>query len=72
MEDPSCSTFYFLFFQIINTFFSGLDKLNQLHFKLAHSKTKFNVSWLMKRDGNGHMLGWWCNEDEANKFEVIC
>ena len=39
---------------------------------MAHSKTKFNVGWLKKRDGNGHMLEWWCHEHETNKFKAIC
>ena len=29
---------------------------------MSHSKTKFNVGWLKKRDGNGHMLEGWCHE----------
>ena len=49
--------FTFYFFKIINTsFFSGLDNPNQLHFIMVHSKTKFNVGWLNKRDRNGHVL----------------
>ena len=39
---------------------------------MAHSKTKSNVGWLKKRYGNGHMLEWWCHEQETNKFNAIC
>ena len=39
---------------------------------MAYLKTKFNVGWLKKRDGDGHMLEWWGHEHETNKFKAIC
>ena len=39
---------------------------------MTHSKTKFNIGWLKKRDGNGHMLEWWCHEHKTNTFKAIC
>ena len=39
---------------------------------MSHSKTKFSVAWLKKKDGNGHLLQWWCHEHESDKFKAVC
>ena len=39
---------------------------------MSHSKTKFNVSWLKKKDSNGHLLEWWCKSHDCDKFKAVC
>ena len=39
---------------------------------MSHSKTKFNIAWLKKKDGNGHLLEWWCHEHKKDKFVAVC
>ena len=39
---------------------------------MAHSKTKFNIAWLKKKDENGHFLEWWCHEHKKDKFVAVC
>ena len=39
---------------------------------MAQSKTKFRSEWLKKRDGNGHLLEWWCKTHESDKCRAIC
>ena len=39
---------------------------------MSHSKTKFSVTWLKKKDGNGHLLEWWCHEHEKDRFTGVC
>ena len=39
---------------------------------MSHSKTKFNTTWLKKKDSNGHLLEWWCNSHETDKFKAVC
>ena len=39
---------------------------------MSHSKTKFNVSWLKKKDSNGHLLEWWCKSHDSDKFKAVC
>ena len=39
---------------------------------MSHSKTKFNTTWLKKKDSNGHLLEWWCNSHETDKFIAVC
>ena len=39
---------------------------------MAQSKTKFRSEWLKKRDGNGHLLEWWCETHECDKCRAIC
>ena len=39
---------------------------------MAHSKTKFNIAWLKKKDANGHLLEWWCDVHETDKFKAVC
>ena len=39
---------------------------------MSHSKTKFNIAWLKKIDGNGHLLEWWCHEHKKDKFVAVC
>ena len=38
---------------------------------MSHSKTKFNIAWLKKKDGNGHLLEWWCHEHKKDKFVAV-
>ena len=38
---------------------------------MSHSKTKFNFSWLKKKDSNGHLLEWWCKSHDSDKFTVV-
>ena len=39
---------------------------------MSHSKTKFNNSWLKKKDSNGHLLEWWCKSHDSDKFKAVC
>ena len=39
---------------------------------MSHSKTKFNISWLKKKDSNGHLLEWWCKSHDSDKFKAVC
>ena len=39
---------------------------------MSHSKTKFNISWLTKKDSNGHLLEWWCKSHDSDKFKAVC
>ena len=39
---------------------------------MSHSKTKFSVAWLKKKDGNGHLLEWWCHEHKRDRFVAVC
>ena len=39
---------------------------------MSHSKTKFNIAWLKKKDGNGHLLEWWCHAHKKDKFVAVC
>ena len=39
---------------------------------MPHSKTKFNNSWLKKKDSNGHLLEWWCKSHDSDKFKAVC
>ena len=39
---------------------------------MSHSKTKFNIAWLKKKDGNGHLLEWWCHEHKRDRFVAVC
>ena len=39
---------------------------------MSHSKTKFNISWLKKKDSNGHLLEWWCKPHDSDKFKAVC
>ena len=39
---------------------------------MSHSKTKFNNSWLKKKDSNGHLLEWWCKSHDGDKFKAVC
>ena len=39
---------------------------------MSHSKTKFNIASLKKKDGNGHLLEWWCHEHKKDKFVAVC
>ena len=39
---------------------------------MSHSKTKFNIAWLKKKDGNGHLLEWWCHEHKKDRFVAVC
>ena len=38
------------------------------YFKMSHSKTKFNNSWLKKKDSNGNLLEWWCKSHDSSKL----
>ena len=38
---------------------------------MYHPKTKFNITWLKKKDGNGHLLEWWCHEHKKDKFVAV-
>lgn len=39
---------------------------------MSHSKTKFSATWLKKKDGNGHLLEWWCCEHSTDRFIAVC
>ena len=39
---------------------------------MSHSKTKFNISWLKKKDSNGHLIEWWCKSHDSDKFKAVC
>ena len=39
---------------------------------MSHSKTKFNTTLLKKKASNGHLLEWWCNSHEPDKFKAEC
>ena len=39
---------------------------------MSHSKTKFNISWLKKKDSNGHLLEWWCKSHDSDEFKAVC
>ena len=39
---------------------------------MSHSKTKFNIAWLKKKDGKGHLLEWWCHEHKKDRFVAVC
>ena len=39
---------------------------------MSHSKTKFNISWLKKKDSSGHFLEWWCKSHDSDKFKAVC
>ena len=39
---------------------------------MSHSKTKFNNSWLKKKDSNGHLLEWWSKSHDSDKFKDVC
>ena len=39
---------------------------------MSHSKTKFNNSWLKKKDSNGYLLEWWCKSHDSDKFKAVC
>ena len=39
---------------------------------MSHSKTKFSVAWLKKKDGNGYLLEWWCHEHKRDRFVAVC
>ena len=38
---------------------------------MAHSKTKFNISWLKEKDANRNLLEWWYDAHETNKFKAV-
>ena len=39
---------------------------------MSNSKTKFNNSWLKKKDSNGHLLEWWYKSHDSDKFKAVC
>ena len=39
---------------------------------MSHSKTKFNNSWLKKKETNGHLLECWCKSHDSDKFKAVC
>ena len=38
---------------------------------MVQSETKFRGEWLKKKDGNGHLLEWWCETHESDKWRAI-
>ena len=38
---------------------------------MSHLKTKFNIAWLKKKDGNRHLLECWCHEHKKDKFVAV-
>ena len=39
---------------------------------MSHSKTKFYIAWLKKKDVNGHLLEWWGHEHKKDRFVAVC
>ena len=39
---------------------------------MAHSKSKFKIEWLKRKDDNGHLLKWWCSAHETDRFRAKC
>ena len=39
---------------------------------MAHSKSKFEIEWLKRKDDNGHLLKWWCSAHETDRFRAKC
>ena len=37
---------------------------------MAHSKSKFKIEWLKRKDDNGHFLKWWCSPHETDRFRA--
>ena len=39
---------------------------------MAHSKSKFKIEWLKRKDDNGHLLKWWCSAHGTDRFRTKC